>query len=243
MLKFFRRIRQNLLAENKTGKYLKYAIGEIILVVIGILIALQINNWNENRKKDNQVRDQLTLLVKELEGDIYFYQQITSGDAKRIEFLHALSEGKYESIDLRKALYFISYNYDTRNFGTSYHVLKENGALNKLKDQNLREKLINYFEVTTVDYNDHSSWHRNFVYNNVEPFIMQHIPLNLDLEANSSTIIEEMKGTELRNIVNVQTSNHQDMVKLTNSYIIEAETLKKMVLEALNHSNEKLTRP
>ena len=54
MIKFFRKIRQNLLVENKTGKYLKYAIGEIVLVVIGILIALQINNWNENRK-DNFV--------------------------------------------------------------------------------------------------------------------------------------------------------------------------------------------
>jgi hypothetical protein len=50
MIKFFRNIRQNLIMENKTGKYLKYAIGEIVLVVIGILIALQINNWNENRK-------------------------------------------------------------------------------------------------------------------------------------------------------------------------------------------------
>ena len=50
MIKFFRKIRQNLLSEGKTGKYFKYAIGEIVLVVIGILIALQINNWNENRK-------------------------------------------------------------------------------------------------------------------------------------------------------------------------------------------------
>jgi len=50
MIKFFRKIRYNLMSENKTSKYFKYAIGEIILVVIGILIALQINNWNENRK-------------------------------------------------------------------------------------------------------------------------------------------------------------------------------------------------
>lgn len=50
MIKFFRKIRYNLMSENKTGKYFKYAVGEIILVVIGILIALQINNWNENRK-------------------------------------------------------------------------------------------------------------------------------------------------------------------------------------------------
>jgi len=54
MIKFFRKIRQNLLIENKTGKYLKYAFGEIVLVVIGILIALSINNWNEGRKLRNQ---------------------------------------------------------------------------------------------------------------------------------------------------------------------------------------------
>lgn len=49
MLKFFRRIRKSLLEENKIGKYFKYAIGEIFLVVLGILIALQINNWNQSR--------------------------------------------------------------------------------------------------------------------------------------------------------------------------------------------------
>ena len=51
MRKIFRKIRYDLMKKNKTGKYLKYAIGEIVLVVIGILIALQINNWNENKKK------------------------------------------------------------------------------------------------------------------------------------------------------------------------------------------------
>lgn len=50
MLKLFRNIRKNLLNQGKTSKYFKYAIGEIFLVVIGILIALQINTWNENRK-------------------------------------------------------------------------------------------------------------------------------------------------------------------------------------------------
>jgi hypothetical protein len=50
-MKFFRKIRYKLMSENKTGKYFKYAVGEIVLVVIGILIALSINNWNENRKQ------------------------------------------------------------------------------------------------------------------------------------------------------------------------------------------------
>ncbi len=78
MIKFFRNIRRKLLSEGKTGKYLKYAVGEIILVVIGILIALQINNWNidqKNRKKEqaylkeirNNVRQDSLKLIKVLD--------------------------------------------------------------------------------------------------------------------------------------------------------------------------------
>lgn len=48
MIKFFKKIRYDFMNQNKTGKYFKYAIGEIVLVVIGILIALGINNWNAN---------------------------------------------------------------------------------------------------------------------------------------------------------------------------------------------------
>ncbi len=70
MIKFFRRIRQNLLSEGNTGKYFKYAIGEIILVVIGILIALSINNWNEERKARNNEQVLLFQLKQEFESNL-----------------------------------------------------------------------------------------------------------------------------------------------------------------------------
>ena len=76
MLKFFRNIRQNLLLQNKTGKYLKYALGEIVLVVIGILIALQINNWNEQNKADRQENKALVALKDEFEKNIERIQYI-----------------------------------------------------------------------------------------------------------------------------------------------------------------------
>ena len=66
MIKFFRRIRYDLMEKNKTGKYFKYAIGEIVLVVIGILIALQINNWNEVRKSKTKA----TTILKEIRSDM-----------------------------------------------------------------------------------------------------------------------------------------------------------------------------
>jgi hypothetical protein len=69
MIKFFRRIRQNLLIEGKATKYFKYAIGEIALVVIGILIALQINDWNEVRKNQNYEQEILILINQNLKND------------------------------------------------------------------------------------------------------------------------------------------------------------------------------
>ena len=70
MLTFFRRIRKGLLGSGKARKYLLYAIGEIALVVIGILIALQINNWNEDSKKMESVELYLLNLIEDLENDI-----------------------------------------------------------------------------------------------------------------------------------------------------------------------------
>ena len=70
MIKFFRKIRQNLLMENKTGKYFKYAIGEIVLVVIGILLALQINNWNQERQNRIQEGILLNQLLNEYSNNL-----------------------------------------------------------------------------------------------------------------------------------------------------------------------------
>ena len=68
MIKFFRKIRYDLMEKNKTGKYLKYAIGEIVLVVIGILIALSLNNWNESRKNEIVKQRLIEDLILELQS-------------------------------------------------------------------------------------------------------------------------------------------------------------------------------
>jgi len=70
MIKFFRRIRYDQMKKNKTGKYFKYAIGEIVLVVIGILIALQINNWNEVRKTENMGKVYIGEIYTELKNEV-----------------------------------------------------------------------------------------------------------------------------------------------------------------------------
>ena len=71
MIKFFRKIRQKMLTENKFSKYLLYAIGEIILVVIGILIALQLNTAKENKEKSELGYKYLTEMRQEVQNDIF----------------------------------------------------------------------------------------------------------------------------------------------------------------------------
>jgi len=88
MIKFFRNIRKSLLNEGKTSKYFKYAIGEIILVVVGILIALQINNWNEAQTEKRVLNTQLTNLIDDLKLD-----------STRLYILDTISNFRYHSIN------------------------------------------------------------------------------------------------------------------------------------------------
>ena len=69
MINFFRKTRKKLADDNKPLKYMRYAIGEIVLVVIGILIALSINNWNERVKNEQKEKDHLVNLLQELKLD------------------------------------------------------------------------------------------------------------------------------------------------------------------------------
>ncbi len=78
MIKFFRKIRYDLMEKNKTGKYFKYALGEIVLVVFGILIALSINNWNENRKLDEKREIYYRQLIIDLKNDQVYAKSLIS---------------------------------------------------------------------------------------------------------------------------------------------------------------------
>ncbi len=69
MLRFFRQIRKNFVLQDNTKRYLLYAIGEIFLVVIGILIALQVNNWNEDRALKNEIDIYLIKKIDNLQED------------------------------------------------------------------------------------------------------------------------------------------------------------------------------
>ncbi|MDR5590982.1 DUF6090 family protein [Christiangramia sp. SM2212] len=98
MIKLFRNIRRRLLRENRFTRYLIYAIGEIVLVVIGILIALQINNWNENRKQNFKAAQLNQQLYEELERTQNIYIQINQNLNNYVEFLEYIID-HWNSLD------------------------------------------------------------------------------------------------------------------------------------------------
>ncbi|WP_272023655.1 DUF6090 family protein [Olleya namhaensis] len=85
MIKFFRKIRQNLLSENKFSKYLIYAIGEIILVVIGILIALQLNNLNDIKKDKGDEKKYLARIQLDIKQDLAELERLFQGDTVKLD--------------------------------------------------------------------------------------------------------------------------------------------------------------
>ncbi|MFD2587802.1 DUF6090 family protein [Croceitalea marina] len=109
MIKFVRKIRQNLLLENKTGKYLKYAIGEILLVVIGILIALSINNWNQSRIDKRSESKYLNDIKKEIQNnnsvlDYYIKNRLPY----KIEGLLAAKKYSEANIEIKDTIAFLN---------------------------------------------------------------------------------------------------------------------------------------
>ena len=97
-MKIFRNIRQKLAAENKVMAYLRYAIGEILLVVIGILIALQINNWNELRKQSIVETEFIEGVKKDLTQDKNYIEFILKKTEPKIEAFELLSKNDFLKI-------------------------------------------------------------------------------------------------------------------------------------------------
>ncbi|WP_437395370.1 DUF6090 family protein [Flagellimonas lutimaris] len=155
MIKFFRKVRQRLLSEGKTGKYLKYAIGEIILVVIGIVIALQLNNWNESRKNEDEfkaVLQQIFTVVDQDSDNLKLTRYQLSQQIKIIDDLvqHA------DEID-KELLPHLLYYLDTEPSGTNSEISYLIGYLkfnpHNKKQSNLNKSLSSYGSTINEGFN------------------------------------------------------------------------------------------
>jgi hypothetical protein len=149
MIRFFRKIRQKLLEENKIGNYLKYAIGEIFLVVIGILIALSINNWNEANKNVKREQAFFNNLQQDLISDSLRLNEMKEKLKIAVSYKNVFEsqmEGNITDPDSLNAHFSRQYNLlnDFVPNSTTVDELSNNG-LNLISNPALRRQIVTLY--------------------------------------------------------------------------------------------------
>ena len=157
MINFYRKIRKKMADDNKPLKYARYAIGEIALVMIGILLALQVNNWNEQRKVDIEIVKVLNEVRSNLFSDSLTIRQtrITKAEDIKIQYtvIHALENRNipYDSIEHHLGRVMIARRIVLVDNG--YQLIKKLG-LERLKNEELRNELVNYYTTSIKNIYD-----------------------------------------------------------------------------------------
>ncbi len=158
MLRFFRQIRQRLLTDNKFSKYLLYAVGEILLVVIGILIALQVDNWNTEKMERRDLEGYLNNIANNVTSDLeqlnelLIYRTVSRKGSRR--FMQLIAEDPlpaneilsfFEEYGNHLAIYEVYFNPDKSGFDA----LKNSGYLGKLHGTDFEKELYRYYAIAT----------------------------------------------------------------------------------------------
>jgi hypothetical protein len=147
MIKFFRHIRRSLINQNQMGKYFKYALGEILLVVIGILIALQVNNWNNQRLERKKEQTILMNLRSDFNENIAEYNRIyessTESYKSSLKLLEIIkSDSKINPSEIEVLLNSILNGFYSLDLNAaSIDEIKSSGSLNIIKDGELRKQI------------------------------------------------------------------------------------------------------
>ena len=153
MIPFFRKIRKKMADDNKPMKYLRYAIGEIVLVVIGILIALSINNWNESRKNEEKLLIFFSEIQKELSVNINKTTKLIDFYKQKDSLISLVLQNKVNEHDYQNNLNLgaLLFNYNLIQFrDNGYLKLKDNSNIIPPKYQPILNKLSTVFEVNKV---------------------------------------------------------------------------------------------
>ncbi|WP_411895926.1 DUF6090 family protein [Winogradskyella sp. A2] len=240
MIKFFRKIRQNLLSEGKTGKYLKYAIGEIILVMIGILLALQVNNWNENRK----LADSEKLLLKELLNDLEFSKSeivtALSGNKYLLSKYKSIGNAIEEDIEFNDSLSsaFSSLAYWSSPYlpKSSFESIK-NKDLKIISNPDIRQKLVKFHEFTYVliseDYNK-MEW--NFSQTITLPVLLKNIHINIETGNSTPDDFEALKKDRIfHNYLNQLIVLREGGLNLFETALKDIETLSDAITKEIDN--------
>ena len=196
MLRFFSKMRLKLAAENKVSKYLRYAVGEIVLVVIGILIALQINSWNQDRLNRKTEKDYIIRLSNEIKTDTAYFNSLKNlFEEKETSLIRILKIWQKSVPVISDSMQYINDFISAGNISSWYiepvtwTQLVQTGDLKLIRDQLLTDELFRYYNSIkriADNYNQHPTqltnearerWHEPFLQENPEEsLIINKIP-------------------------------------------------------------------
>ena len=200
MIKFFRNIRRSNLIEGNTGKYLKYAIGEIVLVVVGILIALQINNWNHDRldriaelKFYLNFKEQLAEDIIEIKENIIYNDSYMEKFEYAVQIIESNDRSKLNSL-IQISINLTKYS-DVSRQSNIYETLVNSGEIKLVNNRDIKEE-IRKLEELYIYINKMEEIHREVILKEVTTSISDNFKL-LTLEAIDADNIYTVKFQNL----------------------------------------------
>jgi hypothetical protein len=254
MIKFFRNIRRKLLQEGKTANYLKYAIGEIVLVVIGILIALQVNNWNEMRKDQTKeiiylqrLETEMAVILDRLHTGVDIAQQ----SIEATKFLLTIrKDSKYHGSgdlsnddEVRQAIRNLRAGRVPSGSPTVFKEMVSSGELTLLRNENLRNALFKYDEFAVISRDIWRSGWDEFLegYKNVMSVVEADV--NFDRPISETYTIEAIDynkfygDNDLKtalNIILAAKANHYEVLSMQLDLAMEIDSILKTDIRLKN---------
>ena len=254
MINFFRKTRKRLADDNKPVKYARYAIGEILLVVIGILIALQINNWNEERKENKTESIYLEEMLEDYQTNLNRSRNTINTLETMLPYLSVLLEQSSLdkpsiSIDsLNKSFNKIN---DMPTYSSSdrvYNNLIGSGDLKIIKNKELKTELSIYFETLNI-LKLVQTTHEMELVESFQPFIIEYMDFqavapkriddySLPPSNEKSKILEVIHDRKFRNIISLKWVIATDLLDQNR----RLEQINKNVIQILNSYDQLLQK-
>ena len=234
MIKFFRKIRYELMEKNKTAKYFKYAIGEIVLVMIGILLALQVSNWNQERKDRISERKLLDNIHRDFVHNKVGFDSLKAIHYRALKGLEKLVALFPLNNDSLKYAAYKKYNLQIKGmtydpYSSSIESVVNSNAIQLIQDENLQKYLVSWKDVFR-DYKEDENTYYDYLNDFLWPYYRDVFDYTLkDTEMN----LAARNSIKFQNMIITRRDNIRGII-----YSIENEPIE-------NHINEiiRLTEP
>ncbi len=231
MIRLFKKDKKKFIYSRKIRNYLAYSIGEIILVVIGILIAVYINNWDLNQlKQDNGVKA-LKIVKRDLQTEKYVLESFKKRYSYTRKYLiDILYNNKTDNLDSLK-FHFGPYVHYKMN--SEYISLKSSGKLNLISNSKLRSKLVNFYEVYYSIYKELEEEHKFFIDKRVNDYFFNQFPSDTSNFVDSKFVKSKLNDQTFKKILDQQITSLQYITE--NFYIEKIDELIKLITEELKN--------